>query len=109
LCLRQRPAPGAVLRPAACSARLRAGGKTPAAAGGAGGAGAAPGAKGNERAAETLLRRLVALNPNIFWATNELTLLLMAKGNLAEAEVHARNAVRVHRRRACGATNLARG
>ncbi len=50
---------------------------------------------GKEQAAETLLRRLVAVNPNIFWATNELTLLLMARGNLAEAELHARNAVRI--------------
>jgi tetratricopeptide (TPR) repeat protein len=46
-------------------------------------------------AAEVLIRRLVALYPNDFWATNELTLLLLAKGALAEAEIHARNAVRI--------------
>jgi tetratricopeptide (TPR) repeat protein len=46
-------------------------------------------------AAEALLRRLVALYPNDFWATNELTLLLLAKGALGDAEVHARNAVRI--------------
>ena len=38
---------------------------------------------------------MVALYPNDFWATNELTLLLLGKGALAEAEVHARNAVRI--------------
>ncbi len=38
---------------------------------------------------------MVALNPNHFWATNELTLLLLARGALVEAEVHARNAIRI--------------
>src|SRR5208283_1271689 len=52
-------------------------------------------AGGEERAAETLLRRIVALYPNTFWATNELTLSLLAKGAIAEAEMHARNAVRI--------------
>lgn len=47
------------------------------------------------RPAEALVRRLVALNPNNFWATNELTLMLLGKGALAEAEVHARNAIRI--------------
>jgi tetratricopeptide (TPR) repeat protein len=47
------------------------------------------------QAAEVLIRRLVALHPNDFWATNELTLLLLAKGALAEAEVNARNGVRI--------------
>ncbi len=46
-------------------------------------------------AAEALIRRVVALYPNDFWATNELTLLLLGKGALAEAETHARNAVRI--------------
>ncbi len=46
-------------------------------------------------AAEALIRRVVALNPNHFWATNELTLMLLAKGALAEAEIHARNAIRI--------------
>jgi tetratricopeptide (TPR) repeat protein len=52
-------------------------------------------AGGAERAAETLLRRIVTLYPNTFWATNELTLALLAKGAIAEAEIHARNAVRI--------------
>jgi len=46
-------------------------------------------------AAEALIRRVVALYPNDFSATNELTLLLLGKGALAEAELHARNAVRI--------------
>jgi tetratricopeptide (TPR) repeat protein len=50
---------------------------------------------GVERAADALLRRIVALYPNTFWATNELTLALLSKGAIAEAEIHARNAVRI--------------
>src|SRR6516165_1887128 len=46
-------------------------------------------------AAEALIRRVVALNPNNFWATNELTLMLLNRGQLAEAELHARNAIRI--------------
>ena len=46
-------------------------------------------------AAEALIRRVVTLNPNNLWATNELALLLLGKGALAEAEIHARNAVRI--------------
>jgi Tfp pilus assembly protein PilF len=46
-------------------------------------------------AALALIRRVVSLYPNDFWATNELTLLLLNRGALAEAEVHARNAVRI--------------
>jgi tetratricopeptide (TPR) repeat protein len=46
-------------------------------------------------AALILLRRLVALYPNDFWGVNELTLQLMGRGMLAEAELHARNAVRI--------------
>jgi Tfp pilus assembly protein PilF len=46
-------------------------------------------------AADVLLARLVALYPNDLWATNELTLRLMAKGALFEAAIHARNAVRI--------------
>jgi tetratricopeptide (TPR) repeat protein len=42
-----------------------------------------------------LIRRIVALEPNNFWATNEITLLLLGRGNVAEAERHARNAVRI--------------
>ncbi|SRR5260370_20944881 len=50
---------------------------------------------GEERAADALLRRFVAIYPNTFWATNELALALLTKGAIAEAEVHARNAVRI--------------
>ena len=50
---------------------------------------------GRVPAAEMLIRRVVALNPNNFWATNELTLMLLGKGALAEAEIHARNAIRI--------------
>jgi len=51
-------------------------------------------------AAEALLRRLVALDPNDFWATHALALLLMNSArmnnaSLAEAELHARNAIRL--------------
>src|SRR5579875_3071934 len=46
-------------------------------------------------AAEVLARRMVALNPNNFWATNELGLMLFQRGALAEAEVLARNLVRL--------------
>lgn len=46
-------------------------------------------------AAEALIRRMVALDPNNVWATQELALLLFGKGNFFEAEIHARNAVRI--------------
>jgi tetratricopeptide (TPR) repeat protein len=52
-------------------------------------------AEGNSAASVALLGRIVALEPNHFWATNELTLLLLGKGNAVEAERHARNAVRI--------------
>jgi tetratricopeptide (TPR) repeat protein len=45
--------------------------------------------------AEALIRRAVTLNPNNFWATNELTLMLLNRGALGEAEMHARNAIRI--------------
>jgi tetratricopeptide (TPR) repeat protein len=45
--------------------------------------------------AEAIIRRVVTLNPNNFWATNELTLMLLNRGALGEAEVHARNAIRI--------------
>ena len=51
--------------------------------------------QGNSAAAEALVRRIVALDPNHFWATNEITLMMLAKGDVAEAELHARNAVRI--------------
>jgi tetratricopeptide (TPR) repeat protein len=46
-------------------------------------------------ASAALIRRIVALEPNSFWAVNEITLLLLGCGNIAEAERHARNAVRI--------------
>lgn len=52
-------------------------------------------AEGNQRATSVLVRRIVTLDPNNFWATNELTLLLLASRNLQEALVYARNAVRI--------------
>ncbi len=52
-------------------------------------------AQGKAQAAEALIRRIVALDPNNLVATNELALILFGKGNLAEAEIHARNAVRI--------------
>lgn len=52
-------------------------------------------AHGPATAVEALIRRLVAVDPNNFWAINEITLLLLGKGSLAEAELHARNAVRI--------------
>jgi predicted Zn-dependent protease len=52
-------------------------------------------AQNQARATEVLLRRIVALHPNTFWATNDLTLTLMGKGAIAEAEIHARNSVRI--------------
>jgi Flp pilus assembly protein TadD len=52
-------------------------------------------ADGREAAADALLRRIVQLHPNTFWATHDLALSLLGKGALAEAETHARNAVRI--------------
>jgi tetratricopeptide (TPR) repeat protein len=52
-------------------------------------------AQGIAGASAALIRRIVALEPNNFWATNELTLLLLGRGSVAEAERHARNAVRM--------------
>jgi tetratricopeptide (TPR) repeat protein len=51
--------------------------------------------QGRMAAAEALIGRIVMLEPNNFWATNEITLLLLGRGSLAEAERHARNAVRI--------------
>jgi tetratricopeptide (TPR) repeat protein len=51
--------------------------------------------QGNHSAAEALIRRVVALDPNNFAATNEFALLLLGKGAIIEAEVQARNAVRI--------------
>ncbi|HEX3953915.1 MAG TPA: sulfotransferase [Stellaceae bacterium] len=52
-------------------------------------------AGGNENAAHILLRRIVQLHPNTLWATHELSLALFGRGAIAEAETHARNAVRI--------------
>ncbi len=52
-------------------------------------------AQSKPEACAALIRRIVALEPNNFWATNELTLLLLGRGNVHEAERHARNAVRM--------------
>jgi tetratricopeptide (TPR) repeat protein len=52
-------------------------------------------AQGKTEASAALIRRIVALEPNDFWATNELTLLLLVRGNVVDAERHARNAVRI--------------
>ncbi len=52
-------------------------------------------AHGPLTAAEALIRRMVAIDPNNVWATHELTLLLFSKGDFIEAEIHARNGVRI--------------
>jgi tetratricopeptide (TPR) repeat protein len=51
--------------------------------------------QGKAAAAQALIRRLVHFEPNNFEATNELALLLLSKGALGEAEIHARNAIRI--------------
>jgi Flp pilus assembly protein TadD len=50
---------------------------------------------GHEQAAQALLQRLVAVAPNNVDATQELAMLLFQRGDLAAAEHHARNAVRL--------------
>lgn len=52
-------------------------------------------AQGRAEAVAALITRLVALEPNNFWATNELALLLLAKGDVGGALHHARNALRI--------------
>jgi tetratricopeptide (TPR) repeat protein len=51
---------------------------------------------GRNTAAVALLQRLLALDPNDYWATNRLTLLLLARGNLQDAARLARSAVRIN-------------
>ena len=51
--------------------------------------------QGKAAAAEALIRRIVRFEPNNFDATNELALRLLGKGALGEAEIHARNAIRI--------------
>jgi Flp pilus assembly protein TadD len=52
-------------------------------------------AGGRAEAAEALVGRIVALDPNNVAATQDLTLRLLRRGAIAEAERHARNAVRI--------------
>jgi tetratricopeptide (TPR) repeat protein len=52
-------------------------------------------AENEAMAAEALLSRIVRLDPNDLAATQALASLLFSKGAMAEAEVHARNAVRL--------------
>ncbi len=54
-----------------------------------------PGEPGEPEAAEHSLRRLLAAEPNNVTATQDLALRLLQRGALAEAEQHARNAVRL--------------
>jgi len=51
--------------------------------------------QGRDAAAEALLARIVRLDPNNLPATQALALRLFGRGALAEAESHARNAVRI--------------
>jgi tetratricopeptide (TPR) repeat protein len=51
--------------------------------------------QGKTAAAEVLLRRVVHFDPNNLSATHELALMLLRRGALAEAEVHARDAIRI--------------
>jgi tetratricopeptide (TPR) repeat protein len=51
--------------------------------------------QGQPDTAEVLLRRIVLLDPNNLAATQDLVLALFSRGNLAEAEAHARNAIRI--------------
>ncbi|HLJ62738.1 MAG TPA: sulfotransferase [Stellaceae bacterium] len=52
-------------------------------------------AQNKQAASEALARRVVMLDPNRLLPTQDLALLLFEKGALAEAEHHARNAVRI--------------
>ncbi|MGO9991037.1 MAG: sulfotransferase [Steroidobacteraceae bacterium] len=52
-------------------------------------------AQGNKKAAVALIGRILSLEPNNFWATNEMTLLLLGQGDVAGALRHARNALRL--------------
>ena len=52
-------------------------------------------ARTSRGASEALLKRIVRLDPNHLPATQALALLSFGKGALAEAEIHARNAVRI--------------
>jgi tetratricopeptide (TPR) repeat protein len=52
-------------------------------------------AAGRKSAAEALLRRIVQHHPNTYWATNALVLDSLNKGAADQAEIHARNAIRL--------------
>jgi hypothetical protein len=52
-------------------------------------------AQGKSATSVALIRCLGALAPNNLWATNELTLLLLGRGNVPDAECRARNAARL--------------
>jgi tetratricopeptide (TPR) repeat protein len=52
-------------------------------------------AQQNVRAATALIRRITDLDPNSFWATNELALLLLSHGDAAGALRCARHAIRL--------------
>lgn len=51
--------------------------------------------EGPPTAVEAVLRRIVALHPNTFWAISDLAILTLNKGAVLEAEHHARNAIRI--------------
>jgi len=52
-------------------------------------------AAGTQPATDRLLHRIVHFHPNTLWATHELALALFNKGAVFEAEINARNAVRI--------------
>lgn len=52
-------------------------------------------AQQNNTAALALIRRVVDLEPNNFWATNELALLLLRQGDIGGALRRARHAIRI--------------
>jgi len=51
--------------------------------------------QGKKEAAAALIGRIVTLEPNNFWATNEICLLLLGRGDVGGALRHARNALRI--------------
>lgn len=52
-------------------------------------------AQGKLKAAMALIGRIVALEPNNYWAINEITLLLLRQADAVSALRHARNAIRL--------------
>jgi Tfp pilus assembly protein PilF len=51
--------------------------------------------QGQRQAAAALIGRIVGLEPNNFWATNEMALMLLGQGDIAGALRYARNALRI--------------